>query len=109
MRPRSEPRRPASARARSRGSRRAALILCPRGEQATVVRHESLLLVRGKRGRDGVDEQSVEGGALDPVQQDLVQVRQLRGAEIVVLVDLEVLVGELPVLAELLGVAEVVE
>jgi hypothetical protein len=63
------------------------------------VSDEVLVLVPGEGRRHRVDEQAVEVRPLDPVDEDLVQVRQLRRAEVVVLRDLEVVVGEAPVLA----------
>ena len=61
----------------------------------------------GEGRRDGVHEQAVEVGSLDPLDQGLVEVRQLRCAELVVLGDLKVAVGEAAIFGELLLVREV--
>src|SRR4051812_35815342 len=80
----------------------------PGGEQTAVVRDEVLLLVRRKRRLNGANEDVVEVARREPLVGELVQVRESRRTELLVLVHLEVGVGELAVLRELLLVAEVV-
>ena len=72
------------------------------------MRDEVLVLVLGERRAHGRDEHLVERGRREPLVRDLVEVLQVRVAELLVLVDLEVRVGELAVLRELLLVREVV-
>ena len=69
---------------------------------------EVVVLVRREGRGDRVDEQAVEVGAGDPLVQRLVEVPERGRAELVVGVDLEVGVGELPVLGQLVLVREVV-
>jgi hypothetical protein len=72
------------------------------------VRDELLVLVRGERRADGVDEQPVELVAGEPLVCRLVEMWQGGRAELRVCVRLEVLVAEAAVRAELLLVGEVV-
>src|SRR5439155_26142142 len=83
------------------------LVGCPGGEQAAEVGDELLVLVRRERRDDRLDEQRVELRALDVLDDELLEVRQLLGAERAVLVDLEVRVRESPVLPQLVLVRHV--
>ena len=78
-----------------------------RPEQAAEVREELLLLVRRVGRSHGLDQQRVELGGGDPVEHQLVDVRQRGRAELRVPLDLEVLVGQPAVLGQLLLVAQV--
>jgi hypothetical protein len=58
----------------------------------------------GYVARTGVEEQAVKVGGLHPLEHQLVEVGRAAGAEVVVAVGLEVLVGQPAVRGELLGV-----
>src|SRR4051794_40950795 len=87
---------------------RCVLVGDPHGEQAAVVRDEVLVLVLRERRAHGGDDQLVELRALDVLDGRLVEVRELRVAELAVAVDVEVVLGECAVPVELLGVGQVV-
>src|SRR5437867_2193611 len=87
---------------------RSSVVGGPRGEQAAIVRDEPLVLVRRKRRRHGVDEHRVELRRREPRVRQLVQMREMCRAELGVGAYLEVLVGELAVLRQLLRVRQVV-
>src|SRR5262249_23244807 len=63
------------------------LVRDPQGEQPAVVGDEVLVLVLGERRLHGRDDQLVEPLALDVVDGRLVEVREVRGAELAVVVD----------------------
>src|SRR3954452_9476902 len=88
-------------------SRRAALLAHPLADEAAQARDEVIVLVGRVRRTARVDEQRVEVAGGEPVDDDLVDVRELRGAELVVAVAVEVVVGQPAVGVELLLVAEV--
>src|SRR5215472_6906792 len=83
------------------------LVAGPQAGQAAEVGDEALVFVLGVRGLDRVDDQLVELGPAGPVKDPPVEVRQLRGTEIAVLIDREVGVRELPVAVQLLPVVQV--
>src|SRR5262249_42211518 len=80
----------------------------PQSEQPAVVGHEVLVLVLRERRLHGRDDQVVELRALDVVEGRLVEVREVRGAELAVVVDVEVVLGQLAVAVESLPVGQVV-
>lgn len=63
---------------------------------------ELLVLVRGERRAHRGHEEPVELVASEPIMRRLLQVRERTGAELGIRLGLEVLVGEQPVLAQLL-------
>ena len=71
------------------------------------MRDEPLLLVRGIRRPDGVEQQPVEVARVHPVEHELVDVAEAAGAEVVVAVGLEVVVGQPAVGRELVAVAQI--
>ena len=71
------------------------------------MRDEVLVLVRGKCRPDGVDEDAVELVAREEVVRGLVEVGERAAPELLVLAGVEVVVGEAPVLGELLLVRQV--
>src|SRR3954462_12682182 len=79
----------------------------PLADKAAEVGEETLLLVRRIGAANGVHEQAVEVGRVDPVEDHLVDVREPAVAEVVVALDLEVLVRQLPVSGQLLLVRQV--
>src|SRR5262245_57091300 len=80
----------------------------PQGEQPAVVGDEVLVLVLGERRMHGRDDQLVELWALDVLDGRLVEVLEVRGAELAVAVDIEVVLGQLAVAVEFLLVGQVV-
>src|SRR5690349_24908676 len=78
------------------------LVSDPHAEQPAVVSDEVLVLVLRKRRLDGRDDQLVEQGALDVVDGRLVEVREVRVAELAVVVDVEVVLRQLAVAVQLL-------
>src|SRR5215211_5468645 len=85
-----------------------ALVARPRGQQPTVVRDEVVVLVLREGGLNRLHQQPVELVAGHVVDHQLVQPGKRLGAERRVLLYLKVLVGEPPVLAQLVLVAQVV-
>src|SRR5215211_3293489 len=89
-----------------------ALIRDPRAEQAPVALDEPLVLVRRERRLHRVDEQSVEVAALDVLDEELVEGLEGVGAELAIVVGVEVRVREAPVrghhvvVGEILAVAD---
>src|SRR4051794_25123457 len=69
------------------------LIRHPHGEQPPVVGDEMLVLVFRERVLNRLHEQVVERLALDELERQLVEVRQVLGAELAVRVDVEVALG----------------
>src|SRR3954451_1251631 len=80
----------------------------PHGQEASVVGDEMLVLVLGERRLHGGDDQLVELRALDVVDGRLVEVREVRVAELAVVVDVEVVLGQPAVPVQLLLVGQVV-
>src|SRR5947208_6600274 len=87
--------------------RRTCVLGHPLADQAAEMPEEALVLVRRVGRLHGLDEQPVELGRSDEVVDELVEVRQVGRAELAIAVGLEVLVGELAVLGELVLVAQV--
>src|SRR4051794_4510490 len=79
----------------------------PLADEAAEVPGEALVLVRRVGGAHRLQQQPVEVGGRDPVEHELVDVREAVVDEVAVAVDLEVVVGQLAVARELLLVAQV--
>src|SRR6202451_2843371 len=98
--------------ARNRGSaavrplpKAGALVPYPQAGQAAQVRDEPIVLMGRVRRPDGLDQQIVKIRARQPVEDDLVQIGEPGGAEVLVALGLEVRLGQCPVAVQLLGVA----
>src|SRR4051812_20929991 len=83
------------------------LIARPRREQPAIVGDELLVLVPWEGAAHGLHQQRVERGRLDVLDDRGVEVGEVLGAELLVGLDLEVVVGEPAVLGQLLLVAAV--
>src|SRR5438067_6328037 len=83
----------------SRRMRLCRLLPNPSTDERAVPLHLLLVLVRWEDRADDVDEQRVECLSAEVLDRQRPDRRQRRSAELVVRVDLEVLVGEPPVLA----------
>src|SRR5437016_10555181 len=86
---------------------RSDLVAHPGADEAAVPGDHLLLLVRREDRADDVDEQRVEFGAGDVLDYELAHRGHRGGAEVLVRLDLEVLVREPAVFAELLPIREV--
>src|SRR6266511_5753835 len=85
-----------------------ALVRDPGPDEAAVSRDHRLVLVLRERRRHRVDEQAVELRRREVLDRDRVEIRELRGAELLVLRNLEERIRELAVLLELLRVRQIV-
>ena len=81
-----------------------ALVVDPQAEQAAQMRDELVVLVSRVDLPDRLDQHLVEVGAGHPVQDDLIDVAEAAGAEVVVALRLKVGIGEPGVGVQLLGV-----
>src|SRR4051794_25230761 len=84
----------ASSRMGAAVTARLCVVASPCRKESAVMGDEVLLLVRWERGDDGAHEQVVELGRGEPVVRDLVEMREVGRAELLVRVDLEVVVGQ---------------
>src|SRR4051795_8354775 len=85
-----------------------ALIRHPHADEAPVVGDEMLVLVLRERPLHGLHEQIVERLAPDELERRLVEVGEMLGTELAVVVDVEVVLRQGAVPVELLRVREVV-
>ena len=79
----------------------------PSPQEPPIVGYEALVLVRWKRGTNGVDEKVVELLGLYEAEHDLIDVGEVRGRELLISVELEVRVCQAAVVAKLLIVGEI--
>ena len=84
------------------------LLAHPLAKEPAEVCDEALVLVRRVQAADRPDEQPVEFGRSDPLEQQLVESREARLAEVRIALGLEVVVREAAVRLELLRVRQVV-